>query len=134
MPLPTNITTLANTSTKLFFAISNFHNIPSFAALILTALILLILFKIGLLAADSIISFLSRFLVPIVLFGTAYLMAIFYYLPSYAPSTFVTSVYNESLNKTIVVPNKTIIDDLSSSNNMILLPAFYDKLLFYQSL
>jgi len=128
-----NLSHIVNITTTTLLNIANLQNIPSLFALVLVALSLAIIVKLGIIAIDSIVQFLSKFIVPIVLFGTAYLMALLYYIPTYAPSVFV-DIHNATTNETVYIPNQTVIKDLKQKANLLLIPSFYDRLLYYQTI
>lgn len=102
------------------------YNIPSFVYLIIFIALILILLKLIFIFLSSISDFLSQYIVPVLIFGIAYFMALLYYNPIYVPNTFVYV----SNNTTYV--NTTIQNELSHISNIFLIPKYYDTLLYYQ--
>lgn len=134
MPIPINttISSIMNATSKILPTMTNIENIPSFIVLIIFVFLLIILLRVGILAMDTIIELFKRFALPIIIFGLAYVMAIFYYLPVYVPDNFVKPVFNETLNMTVNVTDEHVYNDLKHYTNLIFIPAFYDKLMYYQ--
>jgi len=73
--------------------------------------------------------FLSTFVPKFTMFTTillvSYLLAYAYYIPNYIPKNFVIVT-----NNTTIV-NTEVVSSLTSMQNMIFIPAFYDSLMYY---
>ncbi len=122
-PLPINITSLQGT-------ISSFSNISNnFSISVIVAIVFLLaaFLLISLVIRNILSAFIPKFSFLTIILVISYLLAFSYYVPVYIPRTFVTVV-----NNTAVV-NTNVTSYLLSTNNFIIIPKFYDNLLYYMA-
>ena len=111
----------------------NITRITSFIPLIsgnvfISILSIVIIIVIVVLLLKFVLStFIPRFSLLLMITFISYLIAFTYYVPRYIPHTFVIKT-----NNTTVV-NQKVVSDITSPQNFILIPAFYDRLIYYMA-
>ena len=122
-PFPINTTYIQGAITSF----SNiFHNF-SISAIVAIVFLLVAFLLISLVIRNILSTFIPRFSLLTIILVVSYLLAFSYYVPAYIPQTFVTVV-----NNTTVV-NTNVTSHLLSTSNFIIIPKFYDNLLYYMA-
>jgi hypothetical protein len=122
-PFPVNVTSLQGTISSF----SNiFHNL-SISAIVAIVFLLVAFLLISLVIRNILSSIIPKFSLLTIILVVSYLLAFSYYVPVYIPQTFVTVV-----NNTAVV-NTNVTSHLLSTSNFIIIPKFYDNLLYYMA-
>ena len=122
-PLPVNTTSIQST----LISFSNiFHNF-SISAVVAIVFILVAFLLLSLVVRNILSSIIPKFSLLTIILVVSYLLAFSYYVPVYVPQTFTTVV-----NNTTVV-NTNVTSSLFSTYNFIIIPKFYDNLLYYMT-